>query len=97
MAVKARQLARSAKAAKYKRELKEAGVSLVLPPPSKQAMEEKEKELLGLFKELFPKKGEEKQQESVGESKEQDELIEKHEDQSDSKTTSDETKPSHEE
>jgi hypothetical protein len=59
IAVKARQLTRSAKLAKYKRELSNAGVSLSLPKPSKRAMKEKEEELKKLYQELFPKKAEE--------------------------------------
>lgn len=59
IAVKARQLARSAKLARYKRELSHAGVSLSLPKPTKKAMKEKEEELKKLYKELFPKKAEE--------------------------------------
>lgn len=58
IAVKARQLTRSAKLARYKRELSHAGVSLSLPKPSKRAMKEKEKELKKLYQELFPKKAE---------------------------------------
>lgn len=56
MAVKARQLMRSAKLAKYKRELAEAGVSLSLPKPSAKARREKEEELRKLYLELFPEK-----------------------------------------
>jgi hypothetical protein len=56
MAVKARQLMRSAKLAKYKRELVEAGVSLSLPKPSAKARREKEEELRKLYLELFPEK-----------------------------------------
>ncbi len=59
MAVKARQLTRSAKLARYKRDLAHAGVSLSLPKPSKKAMKEKEAELKKLYQELFPKKAEE--------------------------------------
>jgi hypothetical protein len=60
MAVKARQLMRSAKMAKYKRDLAEAGVSLSLPKPSAKAMREKEEELKRLYREMFPEKAEEK-------------------------------------
>ncbi len=56
MAVKARQLMRSAKLAKYKRELSDAGVSLSLPKPSAKARKEKEEELRKLYLELFPEK-----------------------------------------
>ena len=59
MAVKARQLTRSAKLARYKRDLSHAGVSLSLPKPTKKAMKEKEEELKKLYLELFPKKAEE--------------------------------------
>ena len=58
IAVKARQLTRSAKMAKYKRDLAHAGVSLSLPKPTKKAMKEKEEELKKLYQELFPKKAE---------------------------------------
>ena len=60
IAVKARQLTRSAKMAKYKRDLAHAGVSLSLPKPTKKAMKEKEEELKKLYQELFPKKAEDK-------------------------------------
>ncbi|MEM2890244.1 MAG: hypothetical protein QW835_01245 [Candidatus Hadarchaeum sp.] len=63
MAVKARQLARSAKLARYKRELSQAGVSLSLPKPSKKALKEKEEELKKLYMELVPQKAEEKTEE----------------------------------
>lgn len=63
MAVKARQLARSAKLARYKRELSQAGVSLSLPKPSKKALKEKEEELKKLYMELVPQKTEEKAEE----------------------------------
>lgn len=56
MAVKARQLMRSAKLAKYKRELSNAGVSLSLPRPSAKARREKEEELRKLYLDLFPEK-----------------------------------------
>lgn len=59
IAVKARQLTRSAKLARYKRDLAHAGVSLSLPKPTKKAMKEKEEELKKLYLELFPKKAEE--------------------------------------
>ncbi len=59
IAVKARQLTRSAKMAKYKRDLAHAGVSLALPKPTKKAMKEKEEELKKLYQELFPKKSDE--------------------------------------
>lgn len=69
MAVKARQLARSAKLARYKRELSQAGVSLNLPKPSKKALKEKEEELKKLYMELFPQKaeGEKTEEEQVDE------------------------------
>ena len=59
IAVKARQLTRSAKMARYKRDLAHAGVSLALPKPTKKAMKEKEEELKKLYKELFPNKPDE--------------------------------------
>lgn len=72
MAVKARQLMRSAKLAKYKRELSEAGVSLSLPKPSAKARREKEEELRKLYLELFsekkkPAEGEQAGSEQAGE------------------------------
>jgi len=76
IAVKARQLARSAKLAKYKRELAHAGVSLSLPKPSKKAMKEKEEELKKLYKELFPKKAEEETTKEEDQPVEQDEQSE---------------------
>ncbi|MGQ9788611.1 MAG: hypothetical protein ACUVQM_04845 [Candidatus Hadarchaeaceae archaeon] len=63
MAVKARQLVRSAKLARYKRELSQAGVTLGLPKPSKKALKEKEEELKKLYMELVPQKTEEKSEE----------------------------------
>lgn len=53
--MKARQQMRAAKAAKYKRELAEAGVSLGLPKPSAKKRREKEEELRKLYLALFPK------------------------------------------
>lgn len=54
MAVKARQLTRAAKLAKYKRELKEAGIETGIPRPSPAAEREKEEELKRLYLDLFP-------------------------------------------
>ena len=53
-AVKARQQMKSAKLARYKRELAQAGVKLSLPKPSAKAQREKEEELKRLYLELFP-------------------------------------------
>ena len=61
-AVKARQLVRSAKLAKYKRDLHDAGVSLNLPKPSNTAMKEKEEELKKLYRELFPEEAKKKEE-----------------------------------
>ena len=72
MAVRARQLMRSAKLAKYKRELSNAGVSLSLPKPSAKARREKEEELRKLYLELLP----EKKKQSEGEQAEQQESTE---------------------
>jgi hypothetical protein len=66
MAVKARQLMRSAKLAKYKRELAEAGVSLSLPKPSAKARREKEEELRKLYLELFTEKQKPAEEEPAG-------------------------------
>ncbi|MGC8817241.1 MAG: hypothetical protein ACP5PX_05505 [Candidatus Hadarchaeum sp.] len=76
MAVKARQLARSAKLARYKRELSQAGVSLSLPKPSKKALKEKEEELKKLYMELVPQKTEEKTEEEKSEEQAEQEQAE---------------------
>lgn len=83
MAVKARQLMRSAKLAKYKRELSDAGVSLSLPKPSAKARREKEDELRRLYLELFP----EKKKPAEGEQAEQQESTEPAEESGEAKET----------
>ena len=55
-AVKARQLARAAKLAQYKRALAEAGEKLAMPKPPHEAVREKETELKELYLELLKKK-----------------------------------------
>lgn len=89
MAVKARQLARSAKLARYKRELAHAGVSLSLPKPSAKARKEKEEELKKLYLELFPKKAEEKgkQAEQPAEGEQSEQSAEKEEEKTDHEQT----------
>jgi hypothetical protein len=68
-AVKARQLTRAAKVHRYKQKLKEAGESLSLPKPSREAQRQKDAELKKLYLELISKK-EEQPQEKVEEAKE---------------------------
>jgi len=68
-AVKARQLTRAAKVHRYKQKLKEAGESLSLPKPSREAQRQKDAELKKLYLELISKK-EEQPQEKVEETKE---------------------------
>jgi len=68
-AVKARQLTRAAKVHRYKQKLKEAGESLSLPKPSREAQRQKDAELKKLYLELISKK-EEQPQENVEETKE---------------------------
>jgi hypothetical protein len=72
MAVKARQLARAAKLARYKRELYEAGVSLSLPKPSAKARKEKEEELKRLYLELFHEKKQAEGEVAESEAKRED-------------------------
>jgi hypothetical protein len=68
-AVKARQLTRAAKVHRYKQKLKDAGESLSLPKPSREAQRQKDAELKKLYLELISKK-EEQPQEKVEETKE---------------------------
>jgi len=68
-AVKARQLTRAAKVHRYKQKLKDAGESLSLPKPSREAQRQKDAELKKLYLELVSKK-EEQPQEKVEEAKE---------------------------
>jgi len=55
-AVKARQLTRAAKVHRYKQQLKDAGESLSLPKPSREAQRQKDAELKKLYLELISKK-----------------------------------------
>ena len=55
-AVKARQLTRAAKVHRYKQKLKDAGESLSLPKPSREAQRQKDAELKKLYLELISKK-----------------------------------------
>ena len=57
-AVKARQLTRAAKVHRYKQKLKDAGESLSLPKPSREAQRQKDAELKKLYLELISKKEE---------------------------------------
>jgi hypothetical protein len=68
-AVKARQLTRAAKVHKYKQKLKDAGESLSLPKPSREAQRQKDAELKKLYLELVSKK-EEQPQEKVEKAEE---------------------------
>jgi hypothetical protein len=68
-AVKARQLTRAAKVHRYKQKLKDAGESLSLPKPSREAQRQKDAELKKLYLELVSKK-EEQPQEKVEETEE---------------------------
>ena len=68
-AVKARQLTRAAKVHRYKQKLKDAGESLSLPKPSREAQRQKDAELKKLYLELVSKK-EEQPQEKVEKAKE---------------------------
>ena len=58
IALKARQLARAAKIAKYKQMLAESGEELTLPKPSAEAQKQKDEELKKLYLELVAKKKE---------------------------------------
>lgn len=68
-AVKARQLTRAAKVHRYKQKLKDAGESLSLPKPSREAQRQKDAELKKLYLDLISKK-EEQPQEKVEEADE---------------------------
>jgi hypothetical protein len=68
-AVKARQLTRAAKVHRYKQKLKDAGESLSLPKPSREAQRQKDAELKKLYLELISKK-EEQPQEKMEEAEE---------------------------
>ncbi len=56
-ALKARQLAREAKLAKYKRLLAESGENLELPKASPEEERKKEEELRSIYQEILAKKG----------------------------------------
>ncbi len=64
-AVKARQLTRAAKVHRYKQKLKEAGESLSLPKPSREAQRQKDAELKKLYMELISKKEEQPQEKTA--------------------------------
>jgi hypothetical protein len=55
-ALKARQLARQAKLAKYKKLLAESGEDLELPKPSPEEERKKEEELRSLYQEILAKR-----------------------------------------
>jgi len=75
-AVKARQLTRAAKVHRYKQKLKDAGESLSLPKPSREAQRQKDAELKKLYLELVSKK-EEQPQEKTEEQAEETKQVEK--------------------
>lgn len=56
MALKAKQLTRSVKIAKYKQLLAESGEELGLPKPSPEARKQKDEELKEIYLELISKK-----------------------------------------
>ncbi len=62
-ALKARQLAREAKLAKYKQMLAESGESLELPKPSPEEERKKEEELKNLYLEILSRKKQEGEKE----------------------------------
>jgi len=64
-AVKARQLTRAAKVHRYKQKLKDAGESLSLPKPSREAQRQKDAELKKLYLELISKKEQPKEGEQA--------------------------------
>ena len=64
-AVKAKQLTRAAKVHRYKQKLKEAGESLSLPKPSREAQRQKDAELKKLYLELISKKEQPKEGEQA--------------------------------
>ncbi len=92
-AIKARQLARSAKVAKYKRDLVEAGVSLSLPRPSAKAAKEKEEELRRLYKELFPERRDDEQSADQGQQADEELRGEKPEEESEEEPEQEEQPP----
>jgi hypothetical protein len=55
-ALKARQLAREAKLAKYKKLLAESGESLELPKPNPEEEKRREEELRSLYQEILSKR-----------------------------------------
>jgi len=87
-AVKARQLTRAAKVHRYKQKLKEAGESLSLPKPSREAQRQKDAELKKLYLELISKK-EEQPQEKVEEAEETKQVEQKPEQKSSHKAEED--------
>ena len=87
-AVKAGQLTRAAKVHRYKQKLKEAGESLSLPKPSREAQRQKDAELKKLYLELISKK-EEQPQEKVEEAEETKQVEQKPEQKSSHKAEED--------
>lgn len=69
--MKARQLARAAKVHRYKQKLKEAGESLSMPKPSKEAQRQKDEELKKLYLELVKEQPKESEQPEQVEQEEQ--------------------------
>lgn len=65
-ALKAKQLAREAKLAQYKKLLAESGESLELPKPSPEEEKKKEEELRSLYQEILSKREKKEPQEQPG-------------------------------
>ena len=80
-AVKARQLTRAAKVHRYKQKLKDAGESLSLPKPSREAQRQKDAELKKLYLELISKKEQPKEGEQAEQQVEKQQPQEKPEEQ----------------
>jgi hypothetical protein len=89
-AVKARQLTRAAKVHRYKQKLKDAGESLSLPKPSREAQRQKDAELKKLYLELISKKKQPKEGEQAEQQVEKEQPQEKAEEQKQAEQLEDE-------
>jgi hypothetical protein len=89
-AVKARQLTRAAKVHRYKQKLKDAGESLSLPKPSREAQRQKDAELKKLYLELISKKEQPKEGEQAEQQVEKEQPQEKAEEQKQAEQPEDE-------
>ncbi len=89
-AVKARQLTRAAKVHRYKQKLKDAGESLSLPKPSREAQRQKDAELKKLYLELISKKEQPKEGEQAKQQVEKEQPQEKAEEQKQAEQPEDE-------